>query len=76
MRGPGHYDAVAALLEPAPCEACGMANLCRRDRLACEPFAEYVHEGRFDRDAPRRPTSATFERLFPIPNTKRRRRRR
>ena len=76
MRGPGHYDAVAALLEPAPCEACGMANLCRRDRIACATFAEYALEGRFDRDAPRRPTSEIYARLFPTPNTPRRRRRR
>lgn len=67
---PAHY--LAQIPDP-PCVGCGMALLCRRDRIACDPFAAYVNEGTFDRDAPRRPTSVMFERLFPNPNTKRRR---
>ena len=68
-----HY--LAAIPDP-PCVGCGMAQLCRRDRIACDPFAAYAHEGRFDRDAPRRPTSAIYARIYPAPIPARRRRRR
>jgi hypothetical protein len=55
--------AIAAIPDP-PCVGCGFAKHCRIERQACEPFRRYVDTGAVDRDAPRRPTRATFRSIF------------
>ncbi len=60
---------LAESVGPAPCDTCGFTRTCREQRLACEPFATFVATGRVDRDAPRRPTRATFRSVFHPPRT-------
>jgi len=38
--------------------------MCRDQLLACHGFSEFVDRGKFDRDAPRRPTSKVYRQLF------------
>ena len=54
-------------LPDPPCRACGFATMCREQRLACATFRAFVDAGSFDRDAPRRPTSAIYRLIFPLP---------
>jgi len=48
----------------APCATCGFSRMCRDQLLACRVFSEFVDRGKFDRDAPRRPTSRIYRQLF------------
>lgn len=48
----------------APCATCGFSRMCRDQLLACRVFADFVDRGKFDRDAPRRPTSKVYRQLF------------
>jgi hypothetical protein len=60
---PAHYLARMAE-EVAPCRTCGLARMCRDQRLACRVFEQFVDRGKFDRDEPRRPISKIYRRLF------------
>ena len=48
----------------APCATCGFARMCRDQLLACGVFANFVDRGKFDRDAPRSPTSKISRQIF------------
>jgi hypothetical protein len=48
----------------APCATCGFSRMCRDQLLACRVFSEFVDRGKFDRDAPRRPTSRIYGQIF------------
>lgn len=51
-------------LPEAPCDTCGFSRMCRDQLLACGVFANFVDRGKFDRDAPRRPTSRIYRVVF------------
>lgn len=57
----GHYRIETSI---EPCRDCRLRSRCRDERLACALFEQFVDRGRFDLDAPRRPTSRTFRALF------------
>jgi hypothetical protein len=61
-----HYVVLERMAqEVPPCLACGLARMCRDQKLACRGFERFVDRGKFDRDEPRRPISKIYHRLFP-----------
>jgi len=50
--------------EPAPCDDCSLAVMCRARQLACKAFAAYVRTGRWTARQRRLPTPYAYQRLF------------
>jgi len=61
-------DYLTILAEPFPCQECRHAARCKASLEACAAFSLYVaHAGELRwRAAPRMPTRALFETIFPV----------
>jgi DNA-binding CsgD family transcriptional regulator len=57
------------LLDPSPCDECGIRTRCANEGLACEAFALFVQVGTKGRwgTAPRQPSFMFYDRLFTEP---------
>jgi DNA-binding CsgD family transcriptional regulator len=57
------------LLDPSPCDECGIRTRCANEGLACEAFAVFVQVGTKRRwgTAPRQPSFLFYDRLFTEP---------
>lgn len=58
---------------PGPCVDCPQASRCAAELLACSDFALFCHRGKYAALAPRQPTRAIFEKLYPPERPPRRR---
>lgn len=50
--------------EPAPCDDCPHAAMCRAHQLACKAFAAYVRTGCWKASQRRLPNPRAYRRLF------------
>ena len=61
--GSARYALGEILSAPSPCDSCSARRECCSWLMACETFAEYVQNGRFQ-PAVRNPTLRGYEKLF------------
>lgn len=50
--------------ESAPCDKCRFFDMCKTELMACRSFAYYVRSGVNNKDTPRSPNYAMYNKIF------------
>lgn len=69
MTDDARLDARTVMLRaPDPCQACKLSAMCKRERMACSQFAQYIQKGYTRRSRAKLPSRDQFLRLYPNDN--------
>jgi len=50
--------------ETAPCDGCRFFDMCKTELMACRAFGYYVRSGVHNKDTPRSPSYAMYNKIF------------